>query len=483
MKKAAIYIRVSTVEQAKEGFSIGAQKDRLINYCKAKNWAIQDVYIDDGYTGTNTDRPALQSLLNALDDIDLVVVYKLDRLSRSQKDVLFLVEDKFLNNDIDFVSLVESFDTSTPFGRAMLGILAVFAQLERETIIERTKLGKEKRAKEGLWRGGGNQPYGYVYDEKLKRLIVDDYESIIVKEIFDLYLNGKGMNSIARTLDEKGYKTRVNTDWNMRQVRRILSNDTITGVVKYKDEVYEGLHEAIIDRDIFKEVQNMLNDKAKKGTATKYLLGGMLYCGHCGGRLRASWSTAGKKYKSKYYHYLCYSVVGAPQHMVKDKYCINKTWEMGKLDDLIVNELVKKSLDSKKLRKAYEYEQSKTNVISIDNSADILEKKIKDIDSNINKLMDLYQDDKIPIKIISERIEKLYNEKKDIENNLNKFLERDIVKKVSHIPFEQYMFWLENFEEIWNEAEFEEKKIILTSFIEKIIVSKDSVEVVWNDIS
>lgn len=483
MKKAAIYIRVSTIEQAKEGFSIGAQKDRLISYCKAKNWAIHDIYIDDGYTGTNTDRPALQSLLNALGDIDLVVVYKLDRLSRSQKDVLFLVEDKFLNNDIDFVSLVESFDTSTPFGRAMLGILAVFAQLERETIIERTKLGKEKRAKEGLWRGGGNQPYGYVYDEKLKRLIVDDYESMIVKEIFDLYLSGKGMNSIARTLTENGYKTRVNTDWNMRQVRRVLANDTITGVVKYKDEVYEGLHEAIIDKDIFKEVQNILNDKAKKGTTTKYLLGGMLYCGHCGGRLRASWSTAGKKYKHKYYHYLCYSVVGAPQHMVKDKYCINRTWEMGKLDDLIVDELVRKSLDSKRLRKAYEYEQSKTNVISIDSSGDILEKKIKDIDSNINKLMDLYQDDRIPIKIISERIEKLYNEKKDIENSLNKFLERDIIKKVSHIPFEQYMFWLENFEEIWNEAEFEEKKIILTSFIEKIIVSKDSVEVVWNDIS
>lgn len=481
MKRAALYIRVSTIEQAKEGFSIGAQKDRLISYCKAKNWAIQDIYIDDGYTGTNTDRPALKSLLNALDDIDLVVVYKLDRLSRSQRDVLYLVEEKFLENDIDFVSLVESFDTSTPFGRAMLGILAVFAQLERETIVERTKLGKEKRAKEGLWRGGGNQPYGYIYDIKLQSLIIDEYEAMIIKEIFDLYLNGNGMNSIARSLTEKGYKTRVDTNWNMRQVRRILTNETLIGLIKHNDELYEGLHEAIIDPDVFKEVQDVMKSRSKKGGSTKYLLGGMMFCGHCGGRIKATWSRSGKNAK-KYYHYMCYSVAGAPEHMVKDKYCVGRCWEMNKLDKIIVDELVKRSLNSAELRKAYEYEHSNLNVIDINKSGDILEKKIKEVDNKINKLMDLYEDDKIPIKVVSERIEKLHDERKDLEKTLNTHLENNFIEKSSIIPFEQYMFYLENFEQIWSEAEFEEKKVILNSFIDKIIVYKDSVDIEWKKI-
>lgn len=132
MKKVGIYIRVSTQEQANEGYSIQAQKERLISYCKAKDWHIVDIYTDGGYSGSNLDRPGIQKLIADIEKIDMVLVYKLDRLSRSQKDTLYLIEDIFLKNNVDFVSMNESFDTSTPFGRAMIGILSVFAQLERE---------------------------------------------------------------------------------------------------------------------------------------------------------------------------------------------------------------------------------------------------------------------------------------------------------------------------------------------------------------
>ena len=139
-------------------------------YCQAMNWAIYDVYTDGGYSGVNMERPALKKLISDVKDhkIDKVLVYKLDRLSRSQKDTLMLIEDVFLANGCDFVSMSENFDTATPLGRAMIGILAVFAQLEREQIKERMNMGKEARAKLGKYKGGGKLPIGYDYvDGKL----------------------------------------------------------------------------------------------------------------------------------------------------------------------------------------------------------------------------------------------------------------------------------------------------------------------------
>ena len=143
-QQVAIYIRVSTQEQAQEGYSVEQQTERLTAYCKAKDWPIVDIYIDPGFSGANIQRPALQRLFSDIKagKVDCVLVYKLDRLSRSQKDTLYMIEDVFLAKSVDFVSMQENFDTSTPFGRAMIGILSVFAQLEREQIKERMSMGR-----------------------------------------------------------------------------------------------------------------------------------------------------------------------------------------------------------------------------------------------------------------------------------------------------------------------------------------------------
>ena len=132
----ALYIRVSTEAQAEEGYSIPAQSERLEAYCKAMGWNDFEFYIDGGYSGSNLNRPRMQQLIADVEakKIEAVVVFKLDRLSRRQKDTLFLIEDVLIPNDVAFVSLNESIDTSTPYGRAMIGILSAFAQLERETL-------------------------------------------------------------------------------------------------------------------------------------------------------------------------------------------------------------------------------------------------------------------------------------------------------------------------------------------------------------
>lgn len=118
MNRAALYIRVSTLEQAQEGYSVGEQKERLIAYCKAKDWIIADIYVDGGYTGSNLNRPGIQKLISETDKFDLVLVYKLDRLSRSQRDTLYLIEEVFRPKGVDFISMQESFDTSTPSGKS-----------------------------------------------------------------------------------------------------------------------------------------------------------------------------------------------------------------------------------------------------------------------------------------------------------------------------------------------------------------------------
>lgn len=147
--KIAIYTRVSTLEQKEHGYSLGEQSERLEGYAKARGWSVYKVYTDGGHSGASLDRPALKSMIRDIErgKVDGVLVYKLDRLSRSQKDTLYLIEDVFNRHGVGFVSMQESFDTSTPFGKAMVGILSVFAQLEREQIKERMTLGKIGRAK------------------------------------------------------------------------------------------------------------------------------------------------------------------------------------------------------------------------------------------------------------------------------------------------------------------------------------------------
>lgn len=463
MKKVAIYVRVSTTEQV-EGYSIGAQKERLINYCKAKEWNIYNIYIDGGFTGSNRDRPALIKMLNEIDHYDIVLVYKLDRLSRSQKDTLYLIEEKFLPYNVDFVSLQESFDTSTPFGRAMIGILSVFAQLERETIIERSKMGLLERAKQGKWGGNGTPPIGY--DEVDSKLIINDYEAMQVKEIFVLYLQGYGSRKIANILDKKGYKHKYGSwiDYPSVTIIRLLRNVVYIGSIKHKDNIFKGNHEAIIDVDTFNKVQVLLNKKSINRRNETFLLSGLLFCSNCGARMRGH--ATGKK--NKYYYYVCYSKGKFQTNMIKDISCKFKNINKDKLEDMVIDKIKGFKFNQSEFERLY----NDTNV-TVDNSSTI-KNKIIDLDKQINKLMDLYQDNKIPTEIISERIERLYNEKKSLESSF------DEVAVSVESNFNDIVKLINNFEFVWELAEFDERRAILQDMIKKVIVYQNKIEIEWN---
>lgn len=318
MKIARIYARVSTLEQAIEGYSIPAQKERLTNFCKAKDYMIGDIYVDGGFSGANMDRPGLQKLLHDIEtkETDIVLVYKLDRLSRSQKDTLYLIEDVFLKKDIYFVSMQESFDTSTAFGRAMVGILSVFAQLERENIRERSMLGKEERAKEGLW-GGGMDPFGYDYISE-KDILIPNANAELVKKAFRLYLEGYGAPTIDKKLGGVGRS----------KVRAWLLAPVYAGKIAHAGKIYPGAHKPIVSWEDFLKVQEIMKYRSnKRGKPVSInVLAGLVKCRKCG-------ATYGTRSGGKYYYLCCYSRTGYVPEMVKDKNCKNKNWRLDKLTE------------------------------------------------------------------------------------------------------------------------------------------------------
>ncbi|MCC9684167.1 recombinase family protein, partial [Streptococcus agalactiae] len=310
--KVAIYVRVSTTNQAEEGYSIEEQKDKLSSYCNIKDWSIYNIYTDGGFSGANTERPALEKLIKDAKKkkFDTVLVYKLDRLSRSQKDTLYLIEDIFLENNIDFVSLLENFDTSTPFGKAMVGILSVFAQLEREQIKERMQLGKLGRAKSGKSMMWAKVAYGYDYHIGTGEMTVNPWQSITVRSIYDWYLSGKSITKIRDALNDNYPKSPA---WSYRIVRQILCNPVYCGYNQYKGEVYKGNHEPIVSKKVFDKVQEELKVRQRKAAETgnprpfqaKYMLSGIAQCGYCHAPLKLILGMI-RKDGTRFMKYECY---------------------------------------------------------------------------------------------------------------------------------------------------------------------------------
>lgn len=442
MKRAALYIRVSTLEQAQEGYSVGEQKERLIAYCKAKDWLIADIYVDGGYTGSNLKRPGIQKLISETDKFEMVLVYKLDRLSRSQRDTLYLIEEVFRPNDVDFISMQESFDTSTPFGKAMIGLLAVFAQLEREQIKERTWMGRVARAKTGLYHGGGNIPIGYEYSDG--KLVINPYEAEQVKKIYEWYLSGLSLKAITERLQNEGYTNKYSSYNSWSSVRNILGNETYTGRLHFGDIVVENAHEAIISDEQYKAAQILRGKKQEMyGPAfqSKHMLTGLMFCGKCGGRyyLRNS---------GKYSYYACYSRTKQMQSMVKDPNCMNKIWKVQELDT-VVDLKIRELLQSPKMAAEIAVSRPKKTPVVSNNSN--IEKRIRDIDKQISKLMELYQMDDIPAELLGEKINKLYGERTALQETLIPEAEP------SAMPFDLVKELIADAAQIWDYADESQK--------------------------
>ncbi|MBR2540391.1 MAG: recombinase family protein [Mogibacterium sp.] len=470
----ALYCRVSTREQSLEGYSIGEQQERLKNYCAAMNWKNFKLYVDGGYSGGTMQRPALQNMISDIKKglVEKVVVYKLDRLSRSQKDSLVLIEDIFLKNNVDFISMSENFDTSTPFGRAMIGILSVFAQLEREQIKERMIMGIEARAKEGKYCGSCS-PIGYDYiDGELK---INDFEALQVREAFELILEDMSPRRIAKIFNEKGYKTKFGS-WSGDRVRYVLKSPLYVGRVKYAGEYFNGIHEAIVSDETFEDAQKILEKRFEEvkanrnpGRATSYL-GGFLICGRCGAKytkqLQLSKRSDGSYYR--YHYFVCNSRNKKRAESVRDPHCKNKNWNIEKLTNIIFDEIRKLSLDPNY------FEEIRDDSIQEDKRS-ILEAEIEKIDGQLSRVMDLYILENIPIKALEEKTNSLNEQRRKLEQEVESLEE----KKSEKLSKEEAGDLIQNFDDIIKRANFEEIRSVLSALIEKIVLDGENIEIHW----
>lgn len=477
--RIAVYVRVSTQEQAKEGYSIGEQIDRLKKYADAHGWIVVKIYTDAGHSGANQDRPALQDLIMDVKagKIDKVLVYKLDRLSRSQKDTLELIEDVFLKNNCDFESMTEKFDTSTSFGRAMVGILAVFAQLEREQIKERMSMGIEARMKEGKWRGGKSVPFGYDYEPALEKLVINEYEAMIVKFIFDQYAEGKTQYNIFQSCQDKGYSFR-NGKLDNRNIRYMFRNKTYCGYMRSKNNWIKGLHDPIIDEETFKIVNDRLVESAhqfkesgrKVGTAAiSTNLGGLLYCAKCGAKFATA--TGGSKKYGLHRNYVCYSQNKKSKHLIIDPNCKNTIYKVPVLDEIIFNEIKKLAIDPDYMQSVKKQNEQEDDIQKIH----AIETEIKSITNQLSRFMDLYGLGRYTIDELDAKTQPLADQKVKLQNELNRLKEDS-----DRMTEDEVIQLVSNFDEVLEKGDLHDRRTIIEALINRIDIKDEDITIHWN---
>ena len=452
------YCRVSTASQAEEGYSIDQQIERLTSYCKAMDWKIVKFYTDAGYTGANMDRPALQDLISAVSSrsFDAVVVYKLDRLSRSQRDTLTLIEG-FLDNDTDFVSMTENFDTSSPFGKATIGILSVFAQLEREQIKERCSLGRAGRAREGKYRGGGYIPIGYDYQNGELKVNVAEAEQI--RLIHKLYQSGETFRSISFKLKADGITHKYGA-WEVYRISRMIKNPLYAGFVTYKGETIKGIHEPIISEECFQKTMEIyrVNNPTKQPHIGRSLLGGLLFCARCGARYGIS-RTSGN---SPYQYYCCHSRRKISTNMIKDPNCKNKNWRKDDLESLVLAQI--RQLNNEPLNLPDQTE--------IGAEIDVIMDKIGKIDRQRSRFMDLYGSGMFDMDELEGKIRPLIAQKQKFEAELDR-LRTEPTKKSTYAL-------IETFADVLEQGDSEQVRLLVRSLVNKIEIDGEDITIFWN---
>lgn len=470
--KVGLYPRVSSAEQA-ENYSIGEQIDKMTKYCQSKDWIIYNIYTDPGYSGTNMDRPGLQKLIADVKshNLDVVLVYRLDRLSRSQADTITLIEQVFLPNNVDFVSMSENFDTTSPFGRAMIGILSAFSQLELERIKDRMKDGKAGRAKEGLFHGGV-APIGYEYDPYTGKLTISEYEAMCVRDAYELYLAGTSIRGIEEIFRTRGH-THKYGEWTDVAIRNVLRNPVYAGYIQHNGTLYEGQHTPIVSRSDYELMQENIAKNAPKRKLIKdrkytTYLGGLLYCAQCGGKYHKRMGKKGKN-KSAPIYYVCYSRDKRARRMVKDPNCKNKVWRADELDGIIFDQIKQLVIDPEYLDSLRESKPDNSDKINI------LRSEITKIDDRISKLMDLYTYGKIDVETISDKIDQLTASKNALNNQLD-----DLAATDESLDVEAAIELASSFENLLNAGSFDDIRGIIEALIQKIELDGDDITIYWN---
>lgn len=465
--RVACYLRVSTIDQV-EGFSLDVQRDRLVAYCKSQGWDDYTLYMDEGESATTINRPGMNKLIRHIEEkrIDAVVVMKLDRLSRKQKHVLYLLEDVFEKNGVIFRSSTEPFDTSSAFGKASIGMLAVFAQLERDMIVERTVSGKLQRIRSGKWHGG-QAPFGYQWPEEGDDLVIVPDEAETVREIFRRYIDGDSYSSLSRWAQEK----HPSYTFEASIIKRIVSRHAYAGLMYYSGKVYESSTEAIIDDKTWEESQRELK-RRDDGLPPRgeYLLTGLCRCGLCGSFVVHETKQHKHKRTGKIYYkdYIC-----CKNQKYKPYECNMGYHRRLDVEAYIVNQIKTISADPSHIQSKLESdnEEDRSDIIKA------LESRVKSAETGLENLMEAIQLGVVKATAVAKRIKDLEEEKEAAETSLEEILDREQpVRETIDVSF------IQEIGDVWDDLTEEEQKIVLRKLIISVKINQrgQEPEIMWN---
>jgi site-specific DNA recombinase len=482
--KAGLYLRVSTEEQAVRGYSIEAQKDALRAYALKKGWEIAGIYEDAGYSAKDINRPALQRLLKDIEDkkVEAVLVWRLDRISRSVADFSDMLEF-FEKRGVAFDSATENFDTSTPSGRALVNFLAVFAQFERESIGERSRLGKLKKVQLGN-PALGLPPYGYRIEDGQYQ--VNELEAEVVRLIFKLCVdNHWGYRKIASHLNELGLRTKRGEFWNYGGVTSVLNNPIYAGLIVWNrtkamrgkilkrpksDWIkVKGKFPAIIPEEMFNAASSRIKERDRGGRSLSsvYALSGIMRCGVCG----KSYCVNPRKDRGSF-DYFCSSRKGKGKIA-----CKNRNVNGTKVEKILISKLIDITQKEKRLilssfKNEDENKEPLKEIKNISMALDRLQAKRK-------RIFDLYEDGEIDKAILKERIKELESEMALLKGREEEIRSRQDRQRDLEREREAFSQAIDSFSKIMDVAVASEKKALMREIFQAVSVYPERIEAIF----
>ncbi len=463
--RAAIYCRVSTLEQATEGYSIGVQKEKLAKYAELQSYEIEDIYSDEGFSGKNLHRPAMERLISDVKSgrIDIVLIYKLDRLSRHVKDVLELVElfDKF---SVTLYSLTENLDLSSPFGRAALKMSATFSELERETIVERMQMGKAARARSGKYTCPGKSPFGYRLNKETDRMEIVPEEAEAVRDMYDKYIAGYTFRKLYAYCKEKYPDIRFFS--NSMCCKPVIERPMYAGYFYHGEELIKATnYDPIISYETYLQAQEVVkrNTTKREHDNTPYLLTGLVFCAKCGRAYCGKRRTHKVNGKIKY-TYTSYGCVArlkykSDEHGIKP--CENEIYPTEELDKIVENMVQNIQFIE------FTAPQASTGLI------DKLLLENGELKKQKERLLDLYLSEAIDKDTYTSRFDDI---NKQIQKNLSVIdSEKQTLSKSPTVSIE----YLKQRQKDFPNSTKKEKRRLIQQIVKQIIVDGDKVTINW----
>ena len=439
-RNCGLYGRVSTDRQAgiREG-GLDAQfglMDQFVafqqNQYGKDRWLVVDHYRDEGWSGKNLERPEFKRLMRDIVSgrVNTIIVHKIDRITRSLRDFYDLWET-FEQHGVQFISLHEKFDTTTAVGRAMLKLILVFAELEREQVAERTQVTMAHRAKAGLWNGG-SRPLGYDLDSAQKgKLLVNAEEArIVLEQVFKKYLELGSVGKLVRHLAALGIRKPVyqsrrgkqkgGGNYTKPELLRLLTSPVYVGKIRYGDEVHAGLHEGIVPVAVFEEVQALLErNRERNGNSLDagthvFLLQGLLRCGKCGSFLTPKWSTG--RGGKRHHYYECTKEARSAGTACDAKYIPAEAAEQ-----YVLGELRKWAMTEDEIRRVV----SETNahkddaLVSLEAEENAMRERLRDVQGKIDTLVQAIESGG-ELRALTGRLRELEDEQRSMEEEMAK---------------------------------------------------------------